>query len=599
MTKTDYLRPLPSPNTRMSVTFSYADRISFREDLGGRLGDPELRDPETQLRDASLQLASFIKSANKIMFFSGAGLSTACGIPDFRGPNGIWTVRAREADKRKKSGKQVVKGKNKGGLKDGAASSETPSKKQKLENSAENNASLAASNVGPANGQAVVAEAVPLPFVRPSLTHQFISHLISSGVNGEHKEIHVTSQNVDGLHFRSGVPRSKLSELHGSVFVEFCPRCKAEYPRDFELETVGHRTTGRSCEKEGCRGRLRDTVLDWEQALPDEEVDKSIDFARTADLVICLGSSLRIVPAADIPFMMKYGPPAAKADKKGKNKVGAEEAGETIVEAPSDARPSAVDGVNSIVKPETTEQSAEPSLKIEEHASTALLEDVTGTISTPDQHSTNNEININNGKVVIINLQETPKDSLSDLRVFGECDRVFRIVAAKLGMQIPEFVRRDRWQFSCVWRAVQSKDKMSWDHYVDFALQSGGGGHLPVANVSGVACSLVLAPVENAEGEKPLEGSVTIHQEPFSGTAVIKRAMMAAMPKISLAVRLVQGAADAGRERFQISLDRDGASVEQGIDVEIKGTEMQTDPKTGDTSWRMIIEAITQVCSYH
>jgi NAD+-dependent protein deacetylase sirtuin 6 len=53
------------------------------------------------------------------------------------------------------------------------------------------------------------------------------------------------------------------AELHGNCFAERCPRCRSEYVRDFEMATVGFRLTGRSCEREGCRGRLRDQVLDW------------------------------------------------------------------------------------------------------------------------------------------------------------------------------------------------------------------------------------------------------------------------------------------------------------------------------------------------
>lgn len=48
----------------------------------------------------------------------------------------------------------------------------------------------------------------------------------------------MVSQNVDGLHLRSGVPRDKLAELHGNCFAERCPSCKKEYIRDFEIETV-------------------------------------------------------------------------------------------------------------------------------------------------------------------------------------------------------------------------------------------------------------------------------------------------------------------------------------------------------------------------
>ena len=62
---------------------------------------------------------------------------------------------------------------------------------------------------------------------------QAIAELVRRG-----KITRVVSQNVDGLHLRSGVPRDKLAELHGNCFAERCPSCKREYIRDFEIETV-------------------------------------------------------------------------------------------------------------------------------------------------------------------------------------------------------------------------------------------------------------------------------------------------------------------------------------------------------------------------
>jgi mono-ADP-ribosyltransferase sirtuin 6 len=89
--------------------------------------------------------------------------------------------------------------------------------------------------------------------------HKALVALLRAG-----KLTYVCSQNVDGLHLRSGVPRAQLAELHGDCFVERCAACGAEYARDFELETVGFKRTGRACAAPGCGGALVDSILDWE-----------------------------------------------------------------------------------------------------------------------------------------------------------------------------------------------------------------------------------------------------------------------------------------------------------------------------------------------
>ena len=65
---------------------------------------------------------------------------------------------------------------------------------------------------------------------------------------------------------------------------------------------MGFKPTGRVCSTEGCKGRLKDGILDWEDALPEDELELSEEAASEADLAICLGTSLQITPACNLPL---------------------------------------------------------------------------------------------------------------------------------------------------------------------------------------------------------------------------------------------------------------------------------------------------------
>jgi mono-ADP-ribosyltransferase sirtuin 6 len=93
---------------------------------------------------------------------------------------------------------------------------------------------------------------------------------------------------VDSLHVRSGFPRAALAELHGNCFAERCEACGAECVRDFEQATVGFKLTGRRCAL--CGGRTRDQVLDWDDALPPDELAAAEAHSKTADLALTLGA---------------------------------------------------------------------------------------------------------------------------------------------------------------------------------------------------------------------------------------------------------------------------------------------------------------------
>ncbi|TVU13363.1 hypothetical protein EJB05_40415 [Eragrostis curvula] len=233
------------------MSLGYAKKLSYREEIGD-VGMPEIFDSPEILHNKIEELAAMVQKSKHLVVFTGAGISTSSGIPDFRGPKGVWTLQ--------RAGKGVP------------------------------NASL--------------------PFHRavPSMTHMALVELERAGLLK-----FVISQNVDSLHLRSGLPREKLAELHGNSFKEICPCCKTEYLRDFEIETIGLKDTPRRCSDKNCGARLKDTVLDWEDALPPEEMNSAKEHCRTADLVLCLGTrlgidilvpcSLQITPACNMPLL--------------------------------------------------------------------------------------------------------------------------------------------------------------------------------------------------------------------------------------------------------------------------------------------------------
>ncbi len=214
-------------------------------DRKGKCGDPEYFTSMSELRTQISTLSEYVSKAKYCVIFTGAGISTAypASIPDFRGPKGVWT-RELKGDRLKPEEK-------------------TPA----LFNSA-----------------------------KPTFSHHAITQLSKQGYVH-----HVISQNVDGLHLRSGLPLEKLSEIHGNIFMEICELCGKKYFRDYDVGGMGLNYTGNYCESADCYGRLRDFAVDWDTDLPAETFDRAIEETKKADLVICLGTSLRIRPAGNMP----------------------------------------------------------------------------------------------------------------------------------------------------------------------------------------------------------------------------------------------------------------------------------------------------------
>lgn len=107
---------------------------------------------------------------------------------------------------------------------------------------------------------------------RPTLTHMGLKALEERGF----LKLLIT-QNVDGLHLRSGFPMDRLAELHGNMFVEECVKCRRKQVQPNAVASVGLKLTGNACnfvKSEGrlCRGKMRDSILDWEDNLPERDL---------------------------------------------------------------------------------------------------------------------------------------------------------------------------------------------------------------------------------------------------------------------------------------------------------------------------------------
>ncbi|KAK7492502.1 hypothetical protein BaRGS_00016168 [Batillaria attramentaria] len=228
------------------MSVNYAAGLSPYEHKG-RCGMPETFDAAEVVETKVKQLADLMRQSAFTVFHTGAGVSTSAGIPDFRGPRGVWTLEQK---------------------------GETP----KID--------------------------ITFETARPTRTHMALVALHRAGLVQ-----YVVSQNVDGLHLRSGFPRDRLSELHGNMFVEQCNKCHTQYIRSRCVPTMGERLTGNPCTQAKsrgvCRGQLCDTILDWEADLPRHDLDRADEFSRRADLSVCLGTSLQIVPSGNIPLLTK------------------------------------------------------------------------------------------------------------------------------------------------------------------------------------------------------------------------------------------------------------------------------------------------------
>ncbi|MGH8177987.1 MAG: SIR2 family NAD-dependent protein deacylase [Steroidobacter sp.] len=203
-------------------------------------------------------LRRLLQASRHAVFFTGAGISTESGIPDFRSPGGVWTKM------------QPIY------FQDFVASEET--RREAWRRRFDNRDGW----VG----------------AQPNRGHRAVAHLIRSG-----KARAVITQNVDNLHQDSGVPDDRVIELHGNATYAKCLSCQARIElADIEREFLATGSVG-PCH--GCGGIIKSATISFGQQMPALPMQRAQEEAMQCDLFIVLGSSLSVFPAADFPLRAK------------------------------------------------------------------------------------------------------------------------------------------------------------------------------------------------------------------------------------------------------------------------------------------------------
>ena len=205
------------------------------------------------------QVARLAAKAGKIVVFTGAGISTESGIPDFRGPGGLWTKYDPDdftIDQflgshatRKKMWRRL----REGGLMEDA---------------------------------------------QPNAAHYAVVELEKMG-----KLLSLVTQNVDNLHQKAGSSPALIRELHGNMQRLVCLNCRESYPIAVVKEKYAGSDDAPTCDY--CRGILKPDVIFFGEALPQQALAQAMREAESCDLMIVIGSSLVVYPAAYVPVHAK------------------------------------------------------------------------------------------------------------------------------------------------------------------------------------------------------------------------------------------------------------------------------------------------------
>lgn len=214
--------------------------------------------PVWQAMNAQEELRRLIAESERAVIFTGAGMSTESGIPDFRSPGGLWTNNmpiyfddfVRSAEMRREAWKRKF--------------------------------AMEESFAG----------------ARPGRGHMAIAHLVRVG-----RVSHVITQNIDNLHQESGIPDEQIIELHGNGSYAKCLNCGRRYENDWVREHFEETGDGPNCP--ACDGLIKSATISFGQAMPEHEMNRAEEATLACDLFIAMGSSLVVFPAAGFPILAK------------------------------------------------------------------------------------------------------------------------------------------------------------------------------------------------------------------------------------------------------------------------------------------------------
>jgi NAD-dependent deacetylase len=220
---------------------------------------------EAEVQEVLAEVRGWLATARRIVVLTGAGISTESGIPDFRGPQGVWT-------------------------KDPAA---------------EKAAHISHYLADPAVRERAwrTRASSPAFTAEPNAGHRAIVDLERTG------RLHtLITQNIDGLHQAAGSDPSLVVEVHGTIREVVCLDCGDRAPMQAALDRVAAGEADPPCRR--CGGILKSATISFGQSLVAADLERAMEAAHTTDLLLAVGTTLTVFPVADVvPLAVAQGAP--------------------------------------------------------------------------------------------------------------------------------------------------------------------------------------------------------------------------------------------------------------------------------------------------